>query len=173
MVLGNPISYIIGIKLGVLGSERFVEIIPFSSCMPDSNDYVSWAGDAKSNPFIAGVRVSYSMSQHERYIEEKTSNPNVRFWGICIKSSQLIGAIKLEPVDFAEKTAWLGMLIGAPEFRARGYGGEAINQVLTYARDVLFLKKILLGVGRRNIAAYSLYKKLNFAEVKSEGFLYI
>lgn len=151
-------------------SENFIEIVLFSSYVPELNDYLSWVRDSKSNPFIAGVREDYSISQLESYIEEKTNNPNVRFWGIYTKSRRLIGTIKLEPIDFAEKTAWLGMLIGSPEFRGRGHGGEAMLQVLIYAREVLHLKKVLLGVDGRNTAALSLYTKFNFVEVKSEGF---
>ena len=70
----------------------------------------------------------------------------------------------MQPIDYLKRTAWLGIMIGDPEFRGRGYGREAMQEVLNYLFNSLKLKEVFLGVDLKNFDAISLYETLGFSE---------
>ena len=80
----------------------------------------------------------------------------------------MIGTLKVQPIDFLESTAWLGIMIGSPEFRGLGYGREALLEVMEFLFNSLNLREIFLGVDLKNIDAISLYRNLGFSEHKIE-----
>jgi diamine N-acetyltransferase len=141
-------------------SDVYIEEL--SSVVIDLNIYITWLRDIRNNSFIEGVRLDYSISELEQYLEEKFRKPDVRFWGIFLSSGEFIGTIKLEPIDFVQGSAWLGILIGSTTNRGKGYGAQAIQKVSTYALTELKLKVLYLGVNVDNVGAFELYKKLGF-----------
>jgi RimJ/RimL family protein N-acetyltransferase len=124
--------------------------------------YVSWLRNVEDNGFIEAVRKDYSKIDLQKYLESRVNNPQVKFWGIFLESNKFIGTIKLEPIIWENQTAWLGMMIGDYSERGKGYGSQALNLVLDYAKKVLLLKDIFLGVHRNNTPAIGLYRKAGF-----------
>ena len=128
-------------------------------------DYLGWLRDVESNPFIQSARINYEFEELIEFIELVNSDANAILFGIFLKSNyQLIGTLKIQPIDFTLGTAWLGIMIGDPEFRGRGYGREAMQEVLNYLFNSLKLKEVFLGVDLKNFDAISLYETLGFSE---------
>lgn len=128
--------------------------------------YLGWLRDIKNNRFIESVRVDYTLFELETYLKTKIDAQNIKFWGIFLGSNKFIGTIKLEPIDWENRTAWLGMMIGDPSERGKGYGSQALNLVLNYAEKDLLLKEIFLGVHRDNTPAIRIYTKSGFEMYK-------
>ena len=128
----------------------------------DKSDYLGWLRDVKNNRFIESVRLDYTLFELETYLKTKVNAPDVKFWGIFLGSKKFIGTIKLEPIDWENQTAWLGMMIGDPSERGKGYGSQALKLVLNYAAKNLLLREIFLGVHRDNTPAIRVYKKSGF-----------
>jgi ribosomal-protein-alanine N-acetyltransferase len=126
-------------------------------------DYLLWLRDVEGNQYIESVSIDYSMNQLIEYITEKNLQESSRLFGIfLLDDNQMIGTIKLEPIDIQLKFAWLGILIGHSDFRGQGYGKEAIKALLQYANLKLGLTKIYLGVDPANSAALRLYESIGF-----------
>jgi RimJ/RimL family protein N-acetyltransferase len=103
------------------------------------------------------------------YIDEKDVSEDAILWGIRRnEDSILVGTVKLEPINLSDGSAWLGIMIGDVNSRAKGYGTEATKLVLDFARDRLNLNKIYLGVHVENQLALKMYKKIGFEELKTE-----
>jgi RimJ/RimL family protein N-acetyltransferase len=128
----------------------------------DLDLYVSWLQNVQDNRFIEAVRKDYSKFDLQKYLDARVNNPEVKFWGIFLESNKFIGTIKLEPINWENQTAWLGMMIGDSSERGKGYGSKALNLVLDYAESVLLLKDIFLGVHKDNTPAIRIYKKYGF-----------
>lgn len=128
----------------------------------DLDLYVSWLQNVQDNRFIEAVRKDYSKFDLQKYLDARVNNPEVKFWGIFLESNKFIGTIKLEPINWENQTAWLGMMIGDSSERGKGYGSKALNLVLDYAESVLLLKDIFLGVHKDNTPAIRIYKKCGF-----------
>lgn len=136
---------------------------------PDSDDlfsYLSWLRDTQSNAFIQSARSDFSLRELVNFIESTNSDDNALLFGIFLHGvrEDFIGTVKVQPIDFLKKSAWLGIMIGDPEFRGRGYGREAMQEVLNYLFNSLKLKEVFLGVDLKNFEAISLYKALGFSE---------
>ena len=128
-------------------------------------DYLGWLRDVESNSFIQSARIDYGIEELVEFIEIVNSDVNAILFGVFLKSNyQLIGTLKIQPIDFTLGTAWLGIMIGDPEFRGRGYGREAMQEVLNYLFNSLKLKEVFLGVDLKNFNAISLYETLGFSE---------
>jgi ribosomal-protein-alanine N-acetyltransferase len=128
------------------------------------NNYLTWMTDIKSNPFIDGVRSNFTVDELKQYISEKNSSEDAVLLGIYEKiSGNHIGNIKLEPI-IKKSMACLGILIGEVNMRGKLVGFEVISSALVFARDVLFLNSLYLGVSRDNIPALKLYEKIGFIQ---------
>ena len=139
-----------------------VHIIELNQADFDLDLYLSWLQNVQDNQYIEAVRKDYSKFDLQKYLESRVNNPEVKFWGIFLESNKFIGTIKLEPINWKNQTAWLGMMIGDSSERGKGYGSQALNLVLDYAENVLLLKDIFLGVHKNNTPAISIYKKSGF-----------
>ncbi|MDX2162357.1 MAG: GNAT family protein [bacterium] len=77
-------------------------------------------------------------------------------------TDELIGIIDLDGIQWNNRVAWLGIGIGEPANRGRGYGRDAMALVLRFAFRELNLHRIQLTVFSYNVAAVNLYESLGF-----------
>ena len=75
-----------------------------------------------------------------------------------------IGNTGLHEVDYRNRTASFGIIIGEPECRGKGYGTETTRLMLDYAFAVLGLHNVMLIVFEFNAAGIRAYNKAGFTE---------
>ena len=73
-----------------------------------------------------------------------------------------IGNIKYEPIDFENKVAVMGILIGEKDWRGVGVASEVIKSSSEWLNKQYDINHIALGVDSKNIAAIKTYKKIGF-----------
>lgn len=130
-----------------------------------TEEYCSWLRDPEVNTFLASNPCS--REELQQYIEQKQKDKNCIFWGIFLNESDThIGNLKLEPVNFEEKKAVIGILIGKKECWNKGFGTEAITLAVDYCFRELGLEEIALGVVKEHLAAIKAYEKAGFAKQK-------
>jgi RimJ/RimL family protein N-acetyltransferase len=76
-----------------------------------------------------------------------------------------IGNCGLHEVDLANRRTVVGIMIGEPDARGRGYGTEAMRLLLDYAFNVLGMHSVMLTVFENNGAGRRCYEKVGFREV--------
>jgi RimJ/RimL family protein N-acetyltransferase len=76
------------------------------------------------------------------------------------ESSDLIGDARLTPVG--RRRAKFSIMIGAGEYRGRGFGTEATTLVCRYGFEVMDLSEIVLDVDPRNEPAVRAYRTVGF-----------
>ena len=96
------------------------------------------------------------------------SNKRYVFSIIHNTDKNLIGYFQLTEVNFINRNASLGIVIGEKEYQGKGLGEEIMQLGINYAFKSLNINKIRLSVISDNQRALSLYKKLGF---KEEGLL--
>lgn len=132
--------------------------------------YLGWLQDTQNNRFIQSARVDYSLEELISFIEVNNSDVNAILFGLFLRENdEFIGTLKVQPIDYSEGTAWLGIMIGSPEFRGLGFGREALEIVMDYFFNSLKLQDIYLGVDLLNLSAISLYRSLGFSEYELEN----
>ncbi len=136
-----------------------------------SSEYLSWLNDLEIKKYLESPPIT-EVGQIRDYIHKQRENPNSLFVGIFDKQTgQHIGNVKLEPINWEEKVAVFGTLIGNKQYWGRGYGQEATRLMVDYGFRELGLKKITLGVIEYNVRAINCYKKVGFTikEIKPQA----
>lgn len=128
--------------------------------------YLSWLRDTQNNSFIQSARSDYSLQELIQFIESMNFDEEALLFGIFLTEikEKFIGTLKVQPIDLTKGTAWLGIMIGDPEYRGLGYGREAMHEILNYLFHTLKLQEVFLGVDLKNLDAVSLYRSLGFIE---------
>ncbi len=76
-----------------------------------------------------------------------------------------IGSTSLMDIEWRNRTAEFGILIGEPDARGRGYGTESARLMLDYAFTALGLHNVMLRVHEYNLAGRRAYKRAGFREI--------
>jgi RimJ/RimL family protein N-acetyltransferase len=84
---------------------------------------------------------------------------------VDLETDETIGRCMLFSINPVGRSAMLGIMIGDPRFRGRGYGGEAIRLLLDYGFNLLNLHSVMLGVFEFNTPAIRCYQKAGFREI--------
>jgi RimJ/RimL family protein N-acetyltransferase len=126
------------------------------------DDYLSWMKD-KSNIFISSINPNYTKADLYNFIRIKNSDPNALLLGIFDKSTgKHIGNGKFEPINFDEKYAGFGILIGDINFRGKGIVAEFIHACFHEILIPINITKLVLGVNKLNRNAIRAYTKAGF-----------
>jgi RimJ/RimL family protein N-acetyltransferase len=127
-----------------------------------------WHNDFELYKTLIGSFHYVSRETEEEWLRKKqTFSPNEINLAICrMEDHQHIGNIYLRSFDWIARNAELHIFIGERENRSKGYGQEAVHQIITYAFKELGLYRLYLPVLEENHAAVRVYEKCGF---KLEG----
>ncbi len=76
-----------------------------------------------------------------------------------------IGNTDLRDIDYRNRSAAFGIMIGEPDARGKGYGTETVRLMLDYAFTALGLHSVMLTVYEFNHAGRRTYQKAGFKEI--------
>lgn len=91
--------------------------------------------------------------------------PNHFFTIVDLASDEAIGWCKLDHVHPINRRGDISIMIGAPPFRGRGYGQEAVRLLLDVAFNLVNVESVELGVFAFNKHAIGCYEKVGFKTV--------
>lgn len=80
------------------------------------------------------------------------------------ESHEYIGQIDLHHIDWKNRCATMGIVIGRQELLGKGYGHEAIELLKDFVFNTINLHRLELDVYENNPRAYSCYLKSGFVE---------
>lgn len=146
-----------------------VRLRAFEACDLDSNwefvnDYETVRGMG------SGMLFPSSRSDEGQWLSQQSSytRGEYQFAVEALDSGELIGRCGMIRVDWKNRWAELGIMIGRPEYRGKGYGTDAMKQLCRFAFDEMNLHKLKLSVIDFNGQALGCYEKCGF---QREGIL--
>jgi RimJ/RimL family protein N-acetyltransferase len=149
-------------KHKILRSNR-LELVPINKTHVTQN-YVDWLNDEEVYKHLV-TKGEYSLERLEEYIINILDN-NIFMWAITTRNNNKhIGNIKMDPIDYENKSVELGILIGDKSEWGKGLAKEAINSIVEFFFNELRFDSITLGVEKENTRAISLYKNLGFDQL--------
>jgi len=150
-----PIFNIEG-ELVVLGSLRR-EHIPL---------YLRWINDFGTTRTLGVSPRPMTLEQETAWYEQAAVDDARTGFTIYERATgRPIGNCGLHAVDLANRRTMVGIMIGEPDARGRGYGTEAMRLLLDYAFTVLGLHNVMLTVVEYNGAGRRCYEKVGFREM--------
>jgi diamine N-acetyltransferase len=130
--------------------------------------YVEWFNDPE---VTAGLATYFPMSlaDETRWFENLGSRP-MEERGLAIEAKTAdsgwrhIGGTGFEHIEWVNRVAEFGIVIGDKAFWNQGYGTEATRLMLQHGFDTLNLHRIFLRVYESNLRAMRAYEKAGFVK---------
>ena len=116
------------------------------------NGWLDWINDPTVNKFL----VHKKPTRHNdlvKYLDE-SQPPSVYMFAVClVDNDQYVGNVRLSSIDWVNRHASYGRLIGNGNMRGRGIGTEVLILLLYYSFYLLNLNRVFSGVIANNIAS--------------------
>lgn len=146
-----------------------VVLSPLSKEEDSLHDYAQWLNDQETTLFMGSGRFPVTIDGLKNYIDTYNNGKEGTLLGIFSKrTSKHIGNITLHLIDWRNRNAEIGIVIGDKKSRGKGYATEAIRLVAGHAFNKLNLQKIYAGMIKGNEASKRAFEKVGF---KIEGVL--
>jgi RimJ/RimL family protein N-acetyltransferase len=137
--------------------------------MTDIDEIMKWINDPE---VIDNLLMRYPVS---KYLEEKwlektydTSDMRNKTFALETKDGVYIGGIGLHKINWENRNAEVGIVIGKKEYWGKGYGTDAMLALLEFAFNHMNLHRVYLQVYDFNLRGIRSYEKCGF---KKEGAL--
>lgn len=135
--------------------------------LEDVEIYTKWMNDFNITDYTGASSSIYSLEKEREWLESKlkySSNEDMFFDIVAVNGDRLLGNVNLMKIDYIDRKADLGILIGENSDRNKGYGTEAIKLLLDFAFNYLNLNNVGLTLIECNNRAKRCYEKAGFKE---------
>jgi len=138
----------------------------------DLDAVMKWVNDDEVTDWLGGEVLAYPVSSiaEEKFIETAaaSSDKSKHFVIETLAEPRYIGAISFNVIDWRNRSAGLGIVIGDKSVWGKGYGTDAMRVLMRLAFDKMNLHRLWLHVHDYNPRAIASYEKCGF---KREGIL--
>ena len=146
----------------IIGEEIYLRPLEKSDL---TREYLSWINDSEVTRYMETGTFPTNMENLEEYYRTMTSSPNHVILAIVNKKpDKHIGNIALNNINWVNRVANLGIMIGEKKHWGKGCGTEAVKLMVNYAFWKLNLHKVWVGVDEENTSAYHIYKVVGFVD---------
>lgn len=121
---------------------------------------MTWVNDHEVMQYFANRQVTISEDDERRYLAALLASRNDRAFSI-FAGDDYVGQTSVNQIYWPAKNGRLFVAVRRG-MQGRGYGPEAVRQLLDVAWDELGLHKVWLIVRRDNRGAQAMYLKLGF-----------
>ncbi len=134
--------------------------------MDDLEKYVGWVNDLHVTLFTGLTDSIIEEAKEQKLLDKMTNDPKTKIMVIVSKETNTaIGTIALHNVNYMNRNAELGIMIGDKSQWNKGYGTEAINLMLDFGFNVLNLHSIYLRTLSFNQRGMRCFEKCGFQQV--------
>jgi len=126
--------------------------------------YQAWINDLRVTRTLRNWPMTLD-AEFDWYESVAKSRDSVHFTIYEMPSYRPIGNCGFHDIDFAHRTAALGIAIGETDARGKGNGTEAVRLLCDYGFNALNLHSVMLVTYAWNIAGQRAYGKVGFKEI--------
>ena len=116
-----------------------------------------WANDPEVQQLIGGWHFPTSIRDQEEWFASLSCNSLNQRFAIDVPNLGLVGTANLVSIDWKNRTAFHGMLLGDPNVRGKGYGVDTVRTIMRYAFDELGLERLDTDIIEYNVASLHTY----------------
>lgn len=130
----------------------------------DIPQYTEWLNDLRTVINLGFADQVLSLEK-EKEAFENLQKGRYNFAVVRLEDDQLIGNCGLFDVDQINRNGTVGLFIGNPAERGKGYGTEILQLILDFGFNIINLHNIMLVVSAYNEAGVRCYQKAGFKEI--------
>lgn len=126
--------------------------------------YVGWVNDPQINRFLQVRFTPQTLDTVRAYVRSFYGEVERYAWAIVdgTGSGEMVGTCSLYDISRQHGSAYFGMMIGDQRHWGTGCSSEAVDLLLSYAFDVLRLRRVSANNNSANRAMTFAFKKLAF-----------
>jgi RimJ/RimL family protein N-acetyltransferase len=117
----------------------------------------TWANDPEIQQMLGGWHFPTSLQDQEAWFSSLSCNSLNQRFAVEADDLGLIGTANLVSIDWKNRTAFHGMLLGDTGQRGKGYGVDTIKTIMSYAFDELGLHRLDTDIIAYNDASLRVY----------------
>jgi RimJ/RimL family protein N-acetyltransferase len=116
-----------------------------------------WANDSEIQYWLGGWHFPISNEQQKSWFASLSINSNDQRFAIDTEENGLIGTANLVDLDWKNRNAFHGMLLGDKNIRGKGFGMDTVMAIMKYAFEELGLERLDGSIIEYNKASLKLY----------------
>lgn len=128
----------------------------------------AWVNDPETHRFMLSGQEYVTSEAEIAFFEDseraREAGTAHRFEVHAADDGRFIGVAGLEGVSAYHRHAEIGIMIGDPAYRGRGFGADTLRTLLHFAFDDLGLHSVRICVFSGNDRAHGLYRRIGFTE---------
>ncbi|MBA3018319.1 MAG: GNAT family N-acetyltransferase [Desulfobacteraceae bacterium] len=129
----------------------------------DLEGYATWLNNQEITLYMGSGRFPVNYDALKDYISSFQNSKEGMLLGIFLTTnSKHIGNITLHQIDWLNKFAEVGIIIGDEESHGKGYAIEAIRLVVEHAFNKMNLRKVYAGMVHGNEASKKAFEAVGF-----------
>jgi ribosomal-protein-alanine N-acetyltransferase len=141
---------------------------PLTKADLDGN-WSGWLNDPEVTRHMFRGTFPESEESNKEFYEHVRNSPNDLVLGIVSADDDVhVGNVGLHRIDWVNRSAEFGILVGEKAYWKRGIGSEATEAIVRHGFDKLNLHRIWLGVFADHESAIKVYERIGF---RTEGTL--
>jgi len=110
------------------------------------------------------VPFPFTMADEKKFIDGQSAFKDDYTFAIDTLDGEYIGGCGLNKVDWKNRVATVGIVIGKKDYWGKGYGTDAMKLLISFIFDEMNMNKVQLHVYSYNERAIKSYKKSGFIE---------
>lgn len=122
----------------------------------------NWGNDPELVKLTGMIPFPKSSWEIERWYESIQGNPNIHTFSIKLNDGTYIGNVEVSNIDLKNRKGEVGIMIGSPNSRGKGYGGEALQLMSRFAFEEMNLNKLYAKVLEFNHRAKKLFESCGY-----------
>ena len=131
------------------------------------DSFLRWFNDPEIIQYLASYLPMTRMAEEAWMENLKDGDDTIRFSIVIPQedgSEKLIGNCGIHNINWKNRVAEVGIVIGEKDYQNKGFGTEAMELLLEYAFNTINLHRIELFTYEYNIGALKSYNKVGFVE---------
>lgn len=127
--------------------------------LQDAEKLYHWANDAKLWELLGGWHFPSSLESTRNWIQNLPKDSLNQRFGIEVPELGLIGTANLVDINWKDRNAFHGMMLGDPAVRGQGYGKDTIHAIMRYAFEELGLQRLDTTIIEYNTPSVETYTR--------------
>lgn len=118
-----------------------------------------WSNDPEINYMLGGWHFPSSIQDQEKWFKSLSVNSINQKFGIHVKDLGLVGMANLVDINWKDRNAFHGMLLGDKDTRGKGFGVDTVMSISRYAFEELGLMRMNTTIIANNEPSIGVYTK--------------
>jgi RimJ/RimL family protein N-acetyltransferase len=135
-------------------------------CQKDSEILQQWSNDPSLWEMLGGWHFPFPIESTQKWIERLPQDSLNQRFAIEAPGMGIIGTANLVEIDWKNRHAFHGMMLGNKDIRGKGFGKDTIMAIMRYAFEELGMQRLDGSFIEYNTTSIAVYEKCGW---KIEG----